>query len=388
MDERDAPAAMRAPDSRPYPDDTVSLRELYLVWRAGLGLIIAVTVVCALLAAAFKLYQGRKYTAEAVVQVVRPRVSNQPGTGLEVSVASAMDAGTYEAAAMNARTLAAAADALESTEGSDLGDVESVDDLGALAVVTGPGPESGDAITLTHRVTVDAAKGPSVAAAVANAWAEATITAVRDLVTAPLVRVGEGVASDVAAREQAYQEASEAWADFLGVDEREELRRRLDALVDLDAQRLGRLGEVEAEIAAVNARLEAAQGAADAQLRSDLAALRAEADHLRSELTASGTRGDELRARIGELEREAAQLQRDVSAASLSYFRAAPAATEIALQRELAAGSVSMAIPASPPLQADSRNVVTTVVGAALVGALLSTLLVFLRAAVREPEPA
>ncbi len=385
MDERDAPAATRAPDTQSYPDDTVSLRELYLVWRAGLGLIIAVTVVCALLAAAFKLYQGRKYTAEAVVQVVRPRVSNQPGTGLEVSVASAMDAGTYEAAAMNARTLAAATDALESTEGSD---VESVDDLGTLAVVTGPGPESGDAITLTHRVTVDAAKGPSVAAAVANAWAEATITAVRELVTAPLVRVGEGVASDVAAREQAYQEASEAWADFLGVDEREELRRRLDALVDLDAQRLGRLGEVEAEIAAVNARLEAAQGAADAQLRSDLAALRAEADHLRSELTASGTRGDELRARIGELEREAAQLQRDVSAASLSYFRAAPAATEIALQRELAAGSVSMAIPASPPLQADSRNVVTTVVGAALVGALLSTLLVFLRAAVREPEPA
>ena len=364
----------------PYPDDTVSLRELYLVWRRGLGLIIVVAVLCALGALAFKLYQGRTYTADAVVQVVRPRVSNQPGSGLEVSVASVVDAGTYQAAAEDERTLTAVAEAVDAPNGAS---------PGTFTIVRGPGPQSGDAMTVTHRVSVPAAEGAEMAAEVANAWAEATVAAVRQLVTAPLRAAGERLAADVTSREQAYQEASDAWAQFLSVDEREELRRRLDALVDLDAQRLARLDLVEAEAAAVSARLTAGSGErSEASLRSDLAALQAEAEHLRTELADSGERGDELRARLGDLERQAAELQRRVSATSLSFFRAAPAATEIALQRELAAASVSMAIPASPPLEPDPRNVVTTVVGAALVGALLATLIVFLRAAVREPEPA
>lgn len=358
----------------------MSLRELYLVWRAGLPLIIAATLVFALGALAFKLYQGRTYTAEAVVQVVRPRVSNQPGTGLEVNVASVVDAGTYRAIAENERTLAATADAIQMPQFTE---------FGSLEVVAGPGPLSGDAMTLTHRVTVDVDAGAETAASVANAWAEETVTAVRQLITAPLETAGERVAVDVAAREQAYQEASEAWAQFLGVDEREELRRRLEALVDLDAERLARLGQVEAEAAAVSARISSGAGeTSEAQLRSDLAALQAEAQHLRSELEQSSERGDALRARLGELELQAAELQRRVSAASLSYFRAAPAATELALQRELAAGSVSMAIPASTPLAPDGRNLVSTVIGVALVGALLGTLVVFLRAAVRAPDPA
>lgn len=380
MVDRPTTAGSEPPNPQHPADDTVSLRELYLVWRSGLSLIIAVTVVVALAAMAFKLYQGRTFTAQAVVQVVRPRVSNQPGSGLEVNVGSVVDAGTYEAVAENERTLAAVAEAVG---------VESSEDLGDFAVARGPGPQTGDAITLTHQVTVDGAAGPELAASVANAWAEVTVEAVRELITAPLVTAGDRVAADVAAREQAYQEASEAWAAFLGVDEREELRMRLEALVDLDSQRMARLGQVEADVAAVNARLTAGAGdRSDAELRSDLAALQAEAEHLRTELAESGRRGDELRGRLGELEREAAQLQRGVSAASLSYFRASPAATEIALLRELAAGSVSMAIPASPPLKVDDRNLITTIVGAALVGALLSTLLVFLRAAVREPESA
>lgn len=379
MVDRATAAGREQADPRQHPDDTVSLRELYLVWRAGLPLIIAVTLVFALGALAFKLYQGRTFTAEAVVQVVRPRVSNQPGTGLEVNVASVVDAGTYRAIAENERTLAATADAIQMPEFAE---------FGSLAVVSGPGPLSGDAMTLTHRVTVDVDAGPEAAASLANAWAEATVSAVRDLITAPLETAGERVAADVAAREQAYQEASEIWAEFLGVDEREELRRRLEALVDLDAERLARLGQVEAEAAAVSARISAGAGdASEAQLNSDLAALQAEARHLRSELAQSSERGDELRARLGELERQAAQLQRRVSAASLSYFRAAPAATELALQRELAAGSVSMAIPASTPLAPDGRNLASTVVGVALVGALLGTLIVFLRAAVRPPDP-
>ena len=228
MVDRPTTAGSEPPNPQHPADDTVSLRELYLVWRSGLPLIIAVTVMFALVALAFKLYQGRTYSAQAVVQVVRPRVSNQPGTGLEVSVASVVDSGTYRAIAETEGTLAATADAIGMPEFTE---------LGSLNVVAGPGPLTGDAITLTHRVTVGADAGPETAASVANAWAEATVAAVRELMTAPLETVGERVAADVAAREQAYQEASEAWAEFLGVDEREELRRRLEALVDVAQHR-------------------------------------------------------------------------------------------------------------------------------------------------------
>ncbi len=379
MADTPAPGQAGRGETAAYPDDTVSLRELYLVWRRGLGLIVTIAVLCALAALAFKMLQGRTYTAEAVVQVVKPRVSNEPGSGLEVSVASVVDAGTYEAVAESPLTLEMTSAALD---GSDS------EGLGLMGLVRGPGPATGDAITITHRVTVDADTGPQAAADVANAWADSTVNAVRELVSAPLAQAGDRVAADVAARELAYQKASEEWAEFVGVDERDEIRRRLDGLVELDRERLTRLGEVEAELAATNARLTAGvEGSTSVGLRSDVVALEATAAHLRSELAASAGRGDELRARLADLESRAVQLQRQVSAASLSYFRAAPAATEIALQRELAAASVGLAIPASPPLKADDRNLAATVIGAGLVGGLLCTLLVFLRAAVREPDP-
>ena len=362
-------------------DDTVSLREVYLVFRAGLPLIVTVAVLCGLAAFAYRALQGTTYTSSAVVQVVQPRVSTQPGSSLDVSVVSPLNAATYRAIALSPVTLGAVADELGA---------RSVRDLGSLEVVGGPGPTTGEAIAVSHVVKVPTERGAEWAATVANAWAQASVAAAREVLVAPFTEAGGRLDSDVAAREAAYQAASEAWADFLAIDERDELRRRLESLVELDAVRLARLGEVEGEAQALRARIAALQDAGEpvAALNADLAAAEAEAQHLRDELAASGRQGGELRSRLGELERQAAELQRRVSTTSLAYFRAAPAAAELQLRRELAAGAVSVAIPAAAPTNSDPRGSVSMAVAAAVVGGLAATLFVFLRAAVREPEAA
>src|SRR5690606_16776746 len=290
--------------------------------------------------------------------------------------------------------------------------------LGTLTVRAGPGPRSAEAFAVTHAVTVGADAGPETAAAVANAWAEATLETVRSLLTAPFTAAGALLSEDVAAREAAYQAASLAWAEFLAKDEREELRRRLEALVDLDAARQERLGQLEAEAAGVRARAAATPSGtqARAQLEADLAALEAEAEHIRGDLAASGRQGEALRARLSALEAEATELQRAESAASLAYFRASPAQARLELQRRqagleaeatelqravsaaslayfraspaeaslelqeaLAAGAASVVLPATPPFDPDPRNRAATVAAAVLVGGLAATLFVFLR---------
>lgn len=361
-------------------DDTVSLRELYLVFRSGLPLVVVVAVACGVLAFAYRALQGQTYTAEAVVQVVRPRVSAQPSAGLDVGIASVLDPDAYAVIAEDRATIERVMADLE------VGDPSG---LGTLTVRAGPGPRSAEAFAVTHAVTVGADAGPETAAAVANAWAEATLETVRSLLTAPFTAAGALLSEDVAAREAAYQAASLAWAEFLAKDEREELRRRLEALVDLDAARQERLGQLEAEAAGVRARAAAAPAGsqARAQLEADLAALEAEAEHIRGDLAASGRQGEALRARLSALEAEATELQRAVSAASLAYFRASPAEASLELQEALAAGAASVVLPATPPFDPDPRNRAVTVAAAVLVGGLAATLFVFLRAAVREPEP-
>ncbi|HZW29052.1 MAG TPA: hypothetical protein VFF08_11385 [Trueperaceae bacterium] len=47
-----------------------------------------------------------------------------------------------------------------------------------------------------------------------------------------------------------------------------------------------------------------------------------------------------------------------------------------------------VAIPADVPLEPDPRNTLLTVLAAMVVGALGATLYVFMREAIREPEPA
>src|SRR5690606_9953554 len=114
----------------------------------------------------YRARQPDSYTADAVVQVARPRVSAQPAAGLEVGVAALLDVEAYTAIAQARSTLERVMAALE---------VDDPADLGRLVVVPGPGPRSAEAFAVTHRVTHRGDGGAERASRVANAWADVTI---------------------------------------------------------------------------------------------------------------------------------------------------------------------------------------------------------------------
>src|SRR5690606_41857820 len=115
---------------------------------------------------AYRALQGQTYTAEAVVQVGRPRVSAQPSAGLDVGIASVLDPDAYAVIAEDRATIERVMADLE------VGDPSG---LGTLTVRAGPGPRSAEAFAVTHAVTVGADAGHETAADVAHAWAEATL---------------------------------------------------------------------------------------------------------------------------------------------------------------------------------------------------------------------
>src|SRR5690606_15941674 len=128
-----------------------------------------------------------------------------------------------------------------------------------------------------------------------------TVDAVARTLSSHLRGAVDTVSAEIAERRAAFQDASDAWAQFLANDER----------------------------AALEARL--------ARLAADPTASQADAD--------------ELRARLARLEAEAATLERELSTASLVYYRVAPTGPALELQRDLVAGSAFVAIGASTPVQ-------------------------------------
>src|SRR5690606_464978 len=158
-------------------------------------------------------------------------------------------------------------------------------------------------------VTIAGEDGLQTAAELANDWAGATVAVVSDALSSHLAGAVETVNAEIAERQAAYQAASDAWADFLAHDDR----------LAIEAQ---------------------------------LAQLAATTSTPVNEQTSE--RVNELRTRLAELEREAARLEREVSTTSLVYFRVAPTGPALELQRNLAAGSVFIAIPATTPVMTDA----------------------------------
>lgn len=317
-----APAA----SNQRYYGDEVSLRELYLTFRSGLPLIVVVALLCAVAAFVVMSLRLDNYTATATVNVIPPLVGTDSLSGLELSVTAGMDPQSYEAIAYGRELL----DEVGEQVGLDGAEVHS---LVSLAVRQAPSQARGH-LVVDHRAVVGGEEGASVADDLADAWARATVAAVAGALSSHLEGAVETVSEEIRDRRDAFQAASDAWAEFLANDVRASLARELTTL-------------------------EIASGGSEG-------------------------RAAEVRARLGELEATAATLERELSTASLVYYRVAPTGPALELQRDLVAGSVFVAIPASSPVIAAAASRTAITLAAAAIGALAATVLVFLRAAVRE----
>ncbi len=327
MAERPPPGSPdRAPlDARAYGDE-VSLRELYLVFRAGLPFIVIAALLVGVAAYALQSLREDSFTATATVNVIPPLVGTDSLSGLELSVSAGMDPESYEAIALSTDLLNQVGEEFRLTGASLRSKV-------SLAARQAPSQARGH-LVIDHTATIGGERGAEIADDVANAWAELTVDAVARTLSSHLRGAVDTVSAEIAERRAAFQDASDAWAQFLANDERAALEARLVRL------------------------------AADP--------------------TASQADADALRARLARLEAEAATLERELSTASLVYYRVAPTGPALELQRDLVAGSAFVAIGASTPVQPERPSQLLIAIAAALVAALAATLLVFLRAAVRE----
>lgn len=311
-------------DSRYYGDE-VSLRQIYLVFRSGLPLIIVIALLAGVAAFVVQSLRPPLYTATATVNVIPPLVGTDSLSGLELSVSAGMDPESYQAIAFS-RDLLAEVGASFDLSGAQLRSVVS------LAARQAPSQARGH-LVIDHTTLLSGDRGAETADDLANAWAEATVAAVARTLSSHLRGAVETVNAEIAERREAFQNASDAWAEFLANDDRAALEQQL-------------------------AGLSTDQGATE--------------------------EASELRARLAELEATAATLERELSSASLVYYRVAPTGPALELQRDLVAGSAFVAIAASAPVMPAAPGKLVIALAAAMVGALAATLLVFLRAAVRE----
>lgn len=391
-----APSTLRTDDQ--WHGGEVSLRQLYLTFRAGLLLIIIVALVCAVAAYFVVGAGGNRYVSSATVTVAPPPVGSSSLSGLELSVPSGVDFDTYRAMALDPDLIEAIADGHG---------VEALDIFGRMRLVSRtPASQVRGHLTVDHVVTGgEAGVTAQDAAAIANEWARLTTEAVAAFMAAPVDQALAAVSAETAARKAEFDAASRAWAEFIGIDQRHALNESLDALIELVNTQRARLSELGSLVAAADARYAALAGALEpttagtqaattAQLLADQlallvgerAALQAEQEHLSQTSQRTASDADTLRAGLIDLESTAATLQRDLAAASMTFYRVAPAGPTLQLQRDLVEGSANVVVAASVPLSPEARSRPVAAVAAAAVGGLLATLFVFLRAAVRDPE--
>lgn len=320
------PATTTRPERQPYYGDEVSLRELYLTFRSGLSLIVLVMLLFGIVAFVVTSLRPDGFQSTASVNVIPPFVGTDSLSGLELSVTAGIDQESYQEIAYSPDLLSEVGEAY----GYNAAEMSS-----KVTVTTRPAPsQTRGHLFVDHTVTIAAQEGADQTDDLANAWAEATVSAVAEALSSHLAGAVETVGAEIDERRAAYQTATNAWADFLARDERLLIQQRLTQLAQ--------------------------------------------------DPTAPTEQDAELRQRLAALEREAATLEREVSTTSLVYFRVAPMGPALELQRNLVAGSVFVAIPASTPVKVETAGRLVVSIAAAAVGGLLATMLVFFRAAVRE----
>ncbi len=376
-----------------------------------------------------------RYQAEATVQVAPVPVQNAAADSLDLRGATSIDFETYRALANSPEVLTAAAVPF----GNERPPMQTLRSALALTRVSG---NNSAALVVRHAVTDP---DPELAAAVANAWAEATRNAALAAVVGALDNAAAGVENRTVQVRRDMDEAEAAWQVFQKEDNRADLRARIEALSTRSTEGRQRLDELErlqataqaqqALLAAIvassaststSATLDAqlqglvsngvldpalytsllealsATGTGNAdqglsltfviaqsklqQLTADLAGFAAERAAITAQLATYDDQAAAIRTELARLERNAAELGRRLSLAEASYQQVRSLAPQISVVSDLAASGTRVLNQAVPADRAEPRRRGLTTLAAAAAGLVVGVFLVFFRAAVAEPK--
>ena len=399
MSER--PASYTEP-YKPYADE-ISLRDLYLILRGGLPLVIGLALAAGLAAFVVSSLLPEVYEAQATTLVTPPpvRVSESGALSFEPNITVSFE--SYETLAESQPVLDGAVGAVPEAGLTASG----LRGAGSVERLLGPQQNATAPLSVTHAVR---STDPRVAAALANAWAEETLETVRTSLLATLGPAERATNDELAALRARLEEAEEALEAFDGRDTspvlEEEITRLTEAVSDAEGELVPLPGLAESpaadllgapklnlaqEIAANEALLASlraggGQDAGTAFRAAQLDALRRRRALLAEQL--EGYRRDfgAAQAELAALTRERATLERELENARTAYQNVAALQPTIAYVAQLAPSGARVLSEAGAPTEpVGPRRGLNTAL-AALLGGVLGLLFVFLREAVTSRD--
>ena len=420
----------------PETNDEISLRDLYLILRRGLPLIVGVSLVAAVAAFFVTSFLPKTYRAEATVLISPSPVRVPDNDAIGFAPRSDVSFEAYETIALSSAVLEAA---LERVPGIGLTRQQL---RGSVELTQLIGPQRPDQIapqTVSHIVT---SSDPDQAAALATAWATASVQSVQRSLQASFTPVQNTTLERLGALLSDLDEAELELEAFQARDTGSLLALQLEDLNTRITSRRERLDTIalnlatfEAQRRALSAQLEAADGtatpiaaqlpllnaeelippelaeqiealvsaqpAATGTLEADLIRLQArsrlqtvvvnvaslltEQAFTEQQLEDFERRATDLRAASARLRLERTQLNRNVDDLRNAYDAVAHLEPTVLLLTALAPTSTQVLNQASAPTEPSGpRRSLTTALTLVLVG-MLVTLYVFLREAVRPP---
>lgn len=427
--------------SQAIQNDEISLRELYLILKRGLPLIVAVAVLAGLIAFAMTLAQPDRYEAESTVLINPSPVRVQGPSNLTFSPPNDVSYEAYQTLAESRPVLEAAVARVP--EAGLTGD--ALRRSGRLVRLLGPQrPDQIAPLSVAHVVQHT---DPAMAAALADAWAESTLETVRSALLESLSPVDAATAAELARLEAELAAVEARWRAFQAQDDGELLTALYRGTSNQLAEGEAQLAELERQIAAAQAKqallrdrlagsdlgsataqgllaqlqlAEAVQGEQPllaAQLeallerlaqdpnpqlyewtvaildlteyqRAVVALVAAQAEH---EVLAAQQRqlqayAAELRERLAALNEQRSRLERELFRARAAYNDVAALQPIITYVTELAPTNARLLSRASVPVEpVGPRRLLATAL-AAVIAALLALVYVFLREAVATPK--
>jgi uncharacterized protein involved in exopolysaccharide biosynthesis len=411
----------------PPPQDDISLRELYLILKRGLLGIVAFAVVAGLATHLITSFIPPSYEAEATVLVMPPPVRVEGPRNLRFVPSSEVSFEAYQTLAESRGVLEAAVQRVD----SDLSprDLAAAGRLSRLL-----GPQRADQAAPLSVVHTVRHQDPLQAAALADAWAQSALETVREALLANLGPVDATTAEEVERLRRELETVEVRWHDFKAQDRGAILQARLNDLTSSLAQGEEYLNELERRLATARAQRElltarladtppanegalelltplarggGAEGATAPLMvmgsspgtlvaaldqselqRVELAisGLAAERDLLAMQLEAYQQQADTLLSEIAALELERAALERELTRARAAYedvVALQPLITFVGALSPTGARMLSgAAVPTDPVAP---RRTLSTLI-AVVLAAMVATVFVFLREAVRDPS--
>lgn len=223
-----------------HASDEISLRDLYLILKRGLPLIILVSVIAGTAAFTYGALQPASYQAESTTVINAPQFRFSQVEGIDLRSGASVSFEAYETLAFSRTTLEAA---LADVPEADI----SVEDLrrrGELEKLYGPSRAGEEAsLAVVHKVT---GSDQELAAKLANAWGESSLKIVRDTVLDDLNPVGTTTASQIERRRARLKRVEETLREFqseYNLDLLEERYTRATSRVAASEERLDDLAQ-------------------------------------------------------------------------------------------------------------------------------------------------